>query len=55
LVPVQRLREIDEKKIQKMFFLDICTGPNTFFMDLKKLLELHLVPGTTFEKKEKKT
>jgi hypothetical protein len=33
LVPVQRPQEIDEKnsKIQKKFFLDICTGPNTFF------------------------
>jgi hypothetical protein len=34
LVPVQRPQEIDEKNSNK-FFLDICTGPNTFFLDLK--------------------
>jgi hypothetical protein len=35
LVPVQSPQEIGEK-IQKKFFLGICTGPNTLFLDLKK-------------------
>jgi hypothetical protein len=58
LVPVQRPQEIEEK-IQKNFILGpICTGPNTLFWDLKKIRKnfwKHLLPGTTFEKKEKKT
>jgi hypothetical protein len=41
-----------KKKIQKKFFLGpICTGPKTLFLDIKhfgKILELHLLPGTTF-------
>jgi hypothetical protein len=39
LVPVQRPQEIDEKNSKKDFFLDICTGPNTLFLDLKIFLK----------------
>jgi hypothetical protein len=56
LVPVQR-PQIYEKKIQKKFFLCICTGPNTLFLDLKNFLKifwLHLVLGTTFKQKNLK-
>jgi hypothetical protein len=34
-IPVQSLQKIEEKIIQKKFFSDICTGPNTLFLDLK--------------------
>jgi hypothetical protein len=34
LAPVQRPQEIEEK-LQKKFYLGICTGPNTLFLGLK--------------------
>jgi hypothetical protein len=53
LVPVQSPQEIEEKNSKNFFCLSICTGTNTLFLDLKifgKILELHLVSGTTFKK-----
>jgi hypothetical protein len=46
------------EKNSKKVFLGICTGPNTLFLDYKifrKIFELHLVPGTTFNKNFFKT
>jgi hypothetical protein len=46
-LPLQRPQEIDEK-IQKKFFLGICTGPNDLFLDLKNFGAAF---GATFKKK----